>query len=130
MSASDLQNGAPWEVVVSTGRKQGLHAEQLFLVVSKPVAGFGPVFAALDEHVPFQKKLEAEGVMFAAGPVANGDGIWEGEGIFVYKAASVDEAMRIAEQDPMHASGARTFEVRPWLLNEGTSTFHRKGEAR
>ena len=27
---------------------------------------------------------------------------------------------KIAATDPMHKSGARSFTVRPWLLNEGT----------
>lgn len=68
-------------------------------------------------------ELEEQGVMFAAGPVSVADGsAWKGEGVFVYRAASLEDAIRIAEQDPMHTSGARRFEVRAWCLNEGTST--------
>jgi hypothetical protein len=32
----------------------------------------------------------------------------------------MDEARGFADADPMHQSGARTFRIRPWLLNEGT----------
>jgi hypothetical protein len=32
------------------------------------------------------------------------------------------EATTIADSDPMHSSGARTFTIREWLLNEGTYT--------
>jgi uncharacterized protein YciI len=122
----DGQGGPPWEETVRASRELGLHAEQLFVVISRPVAGFGPVQAALGEHLPYQKKLEAKGVMVSAGPLANADGTaWDGEGIFIYRAASLDEAIRLAEQDPMHIVGARTFEIRAWCLNEGTSTLDR-----
>ena len=38
----------------------------------------------------------------------------------IIRASSLTEAREIAATDPMHKSGARSFEVRPWLLNEGT----------
>ena len=36
--------------------------------------------------------------------------------MFIFKAQSLAAARAIAE-DPMHASGARQSELRPWLLN-------------
>ena len=45
--------------------------------------------------------------------------LWRGEGTFVPRAGSMEGA-GYAESDPMHRSGARTFRIRPWLLNEGT----------
>jgi len=120
---SDDTEGMTWPGLLDRSRGLGLHAEQLFLVQSTPVAGFGPVEAALAEHLPYQKRLEDSGVMFAAGPVASVDGrAWNGEGVFVYRAADLDQAIRIAEADPMHARGARRFTVRAWCLNEGTAT--------
>src|SRR5215813_2295448 len=41
----------------------------------------------------------------------------------VIRAGSLAEAREIAAKDPMHASGARKFTVRPWLVNEGTVTI-------
>mgnify|MGYP001217715574 FL=1 len=38
----------------------------------------------------------------------------------IIRANSLSEAKEIAASDPMHKSGARSFTVRPWLLNEGT----------
>jgi uncharacterized protein YciI len=120
---SDQTDGMTWDQLLGRSRELGLHAEQLFLIQSKPVNGFGPVEAALAEHLPYQKSLEDRGVMFAAGPVASPDGAeWNGEGVFVYRAANLDEAVRLAEADPMHSRGARRFEVRAWCLNEGTTT--------
>lgn len=121
--SADGIDGMAWEQLLDRSRGLGLHAEQLFLIHSRPVNGFGPVEAALEEHLPYQKRLEDRGAMFAAGPVASADAAeWNGEGVFVYRAASFDEAVRMAEADPMHARGARRFEVRAWCLNEGTAT--------
>ena len=75
----------------------------------------------LDPHVAHQTRLERDGTMFAAGPLATDDEqSWRGEGMFVYRAGSMEEARGYAESDPMHQAGARTFRIRPWLLNEGT----------
>ena len=61
--------------------------------------------------------------MFGAGPFWNDDETeWLGEGMVIVRAASLAEAREIAAADPMHASGARSFTVRPWLMNEGTVT--------
>ena len=41
----------------------------------------------------------------------------------IIRADSLKAAQEIAAQDPMHQCGARSFKVRPWLLNEGTITI-------
>lgn len=40
----------------------------------------------------------------------------------IIRAGSLAEAKEIAASDPMHKSNARSFTVRPWLMNEGTVT--------
>ncbi|MGO2110947.1 MAG: YciI family protein [Pseudoclavibacter sp.] len=116
-------DGMTWEGLLGRSRDLGLHAEQLFLVRSIPIDGFGPIEAALEEHLPYQKKLQDSGVMFGAGPLSSPDGDeWNGEGVFIYRAETLDEAVQLAEGDPMHVRGARRFEVRAWCLNEGTTT--------
>jgi uncharacterized protein YciI len=115
------QSPVPWSGFVKEAKEKGLPANELFAVISTPTTGVGPVFANLDPHLAYQAKLEADGVMFAAGPLSATDGsAWAGMGIFFYRADSLADAIALAEQDPMHKSGARTFEVRTWLLNEGT----------
>lgn len=42
--------------------------------------------------------------------------------LVVIRAGSLAEAEAVAAADPMHASGARSYRVRPWLVNEGTLT--------
>jgi len=91
------------------------------VVMSAPTNGLGAVLENLDPHVAYQTQLENDGIMFAAGPLADdAEEQWHGEGLFVYRAKSRAEAVELAENDPMHKSGARRFTVRPWMLNEGT----------
>ena len=56
---------------------------------------------------------------------------WAGEGMVVIRADSMEDAEKIAAADPMHASGARSYKIRPWLVNEGKVTveltFSNKG---
>ena len=120
----------PWADALALGRRKGLLVKELFAVTSTPTAGIGPVFANLQPHLAFQAKLEADGTMFGAGPLSttddssSGDGsVWDGTGMFIYRAESLATAIAIAEQDPMHTSGARTFQARAWMLNEGTLTI-------
>ena len=40
-------------------------------------------------------------------------------GLIVIRAKDEAEARRIADADPMHAAGARTYELYAWSLNEG-----------
>ena len=97
--------------------------KQLFAVITTPTDGLGPIFVNLDEHLAYQVSLEKDGILYAAGPLWTDDGeSWEGEGMVIVRAGSRDEAVAIAERDPMHKAGARSFTVRPWLINEGSLT--------
>jgi uncharacterized protein YciI len=104
-------------------RARGYLAKQLYVVFTSPLNGIDPVMANLAVHLQFQEALERDGIMFAAGPHWTDDELrWEGDGMVVIRASSLEEARAIAARDPMHISGARTFTVRPWLVNEGTLT--------
>ena len=39
------------------------------------------------------------------------------------RARSLAHAKELAASDPMHKAGARSFKVRPWLINEGGLTI-------
>ena len=94
--------------------------KDLYVIFTKPKNGMGPVMENLDEHLKFQVSLEKKGIMFGAGPFWEENEIdWNGEGMVIIRANSINHAKEIANSDPMHSSGARSFEVRPWLLNEG-----------
>ena len=102
----------------------GCLQKQMYVYFTKPANGLGPVMENLEDHLKFQVELEQKGIMFGAGPFWTDDEQrWEGEGMIIIRAGSIAEARKIAESDPMHASGARTFTLRPWLLNEGMVTM-------
>jgi len=107
--------------IIALSKKEGFLAKQLYAIFTTPTRGLGPVMENIKEHLAFQVALEKQGIMFAAGPNWTDDETsWEGDGMVVIRAKSLAEAREIAERDPMHKSGARTFKIRPWFVNEGT----------
>ena len=103
---------------------EGMLRKQLYAVFTRPADGLGAVMEVLDEHLKFQISLEERGIMFGAGPFWTDDEQeWRGEGMVIIRAKDLDEAKAIAAEDPMHSSGARVYEVRPWLLCEGSVTI-------
>ena len=102
---------------------EGMLQLQLYVVFSTPTNSVGPVMENIEAHLVHQCKIEADGIMFAAGPHWTDDEQhWDGEGMFVIRANSLAHARELAATDPMHICGARSFKVRPWLINEGGLT--------
>ncbi len=98
--------------------------KQLYAVFTTPTTDLGPVLDTMEAHLEFQVALERDGILFAAGPLWDDtETEWRGEGMVIVRAGSRDEAIAIAERDPMHRNGARSFTVRPWMINEGSMTF-------
>lgn len=65
-------------------------------------------------HLDYQVMLQDQGIMFGAGPLQE-----EGAppfppvaGMIIVRAASFEDARAIADADPMHSSGARTYTLR------------------
>lgn len=101
----------------------GMLHKDLYVIMTSPTDGIGPVMANLEPHLAHQVEMERSGVMFGAGPLwADDEHTWHGEGMFIIRADSLAHAHEIADADPMHISGARSYTVRPWLLNEGSFT--------
>lgn len=76
----------------------------------------------LPAHLDWIADLEDQGVLFMAGPFRD-DEYWEGDGMFIFKTRSAEEAVQIAASCPFHKSGKRTFRVVPWQFNEGSLTL-------
>ena len=113
-----------WDAYKAEATSRGALAFELFVAHSTPAQSPEAVKAALPDHLAYQAKLEAEGKLVLAGPMSDETGTdMPGIGMIVYRAASFDEARSLAEQDPMHSSGARTFTLRRWLINEGSLTM-------
>ena len=63
----------PWKELVDYSETHDLLAKRLYVVFSEPTDGLGPVMDTLDPHVAHQTRLEMDGTMFAAGPLATDD---------------------------------------------------------
>ncbi len=112
-----------WQSHIDHVKAKGLLAKRLYVILTRPTGAIEALAAHLAEHLAYQKDLEARGITFAAGPFADdAENEWSGEGMIIVRAASLSEARAIAEADPMHSSGVRSFRIRPWLLNEGAIT--------
>ncbi len=113
-----------WSHMRERARERGLLGKELFVVTTTPTAGLGPLDPVIQDHLAYQRMLEDTGVMFAAGPLGDESASWwEGEGMVVIRADDIEAAREIAAADPMHKAGARSYTVRPWLVNEGTITL-------
>ncbi|WP_298299302.1 YciI family protein [uncultured Litoreibacter sp.] len=94
---------------------------ELFVVHSTPGRDMDLVKATLPDHLAYQKQIEAQGVLFLAGPVSDATGEeMQAQGMMIYRARDMAAARAFAEADPMHSAGARSFEIRKWLVNEGS----------
>lgn len=68
--------------------------------------------ATIRDHVGYLRRLDREGALVMCGPFTDHAG-----GLVIVKAASKEDAARIAEADPFVKSGVRSFEVRTWELS-------------
>ncbi|MGY9001271.1 MAG: YciI family protein [Rhodospirillales bacterium] len=120
-----MSDGGPsWNEMVDQCSELGLLAKKLYVVFTSPVNGMRPVMEVLDEHLAYQNKIQNEGIMFGAGPFSDAaEQNWDGDGMIIIRADTMAAAKIIADNDPMHKAGARSYEIRPWLLNEGKVTI-------
>ena len=110
-----------WEDYKKTARARGALALELYVVESTPKGDIELLQATLPDHLAYQKEMEAEGALVLAGPMSDESGMaMQGVGLIVYRAPSFEDAKALAEADPMHKAGARSFKLRRWLVNEGS----------
>lgn len=109
-----------WEDYKAEAKERGALAFEVYVAVSMPVGGPDKVRSALPDHLAYIRSLEVDGTLVFAGPMSDETGQeMQGVGMLVLRASSMEEARGLAEQDPMHTSGAREFTLRRWLINEG-----------
>ena len=110
-----------WADYKRTAKERGALALELYVVNSTPAGPDVDLPGTLPDHLAYQARLEAAGALAFAGPVSDvsGDEMM-GEGMIIYRAASLEEARALAEEDPMHKRGVRTYVLRRWLINEGS----------
>src|SRR5437868_14027497 len=97
----------------------GMLRKKLYVVLSKGGAVPERLAEHLPRHLEYMIGLEKQGVLFASGPLAEADGKTRGDGLTILRAASAEEAGRIASADPFVVQGLRSFELREWTVMEG-----------
>ena len=94
-----------------------------YYVMFRDVVDGSRIAAAALDHYRWVIGLEKDGRVFASGPLFEADER-QGTGMTVLRAASFEEACTFAEADPFVSSGAMTFRIRRWQLNEGRLQLH------
>jgi uncharacterized protein len=107
------------ETIIEMSRRHGYLAKPLYVMLTEPCSGMDSIAASLPSHLEYWVDLEHKDVLFVGGPFLPTGRSDEpaGVGLVIYRASSLQEAIEIAENDPMHLSGARRFTLKPWLLN-------------
>jgi len=106
------------ERVAETMRK--MLRKRLYVLMSKPAVPPDKLKPFLMAHLDYMIGLEKRGLVFASGPLSDGEGPPSGHGLTVLRAASAEEARALAEADPFFVNGLRTFELKEWTVMEGT----------
>ena len=114
-----------WNEYKAMAKGRGALALELFVVHSTTAGAPEDVKENLPAHLDYQREMEQQGRLVMAGPVSDATGNeMNGDGMIIYRAGSMEEATKMAQNDPMHASGARSFTVRKWLVNEGSLSLN------
>lgn len=110
-----------WEEYKQAAQERGSLALELYMVVSTPEKGPEDLQAQLPAHLAYQAEQEEKGALVMAGPLSDATGeLMQGTGLIIYRAESLEAANRITAADPMHSSGTRSYEIKRWLVNEGS----------
>ena len=96
--------------------------KELYIVTTTPARAEGTQ-EMLPAHLDYQIRLEREGKLFGAGPFYEEGGDKPSGGFIIFYANSYEEARALADEDPMHKNGLRSYTLRKWLLNEGSLTI-------
>ncbi len=116
-----------WTEYKRIAQERGSLAHELFVIISTPAAPPEQLKEQLSGHLAYQAEREKAGDLVMAGPMSDPSGEqMEGVGMIIYRAASMEAARKLAENDPMHSSGTRTFVMRRWLVNEGSISINVK----
>ncbi|MCW2997857.1 MAG: glyoxalase/bleomycin resistance protein/dioxygenase [Solirubrobacterales bacterium] len=93
----------------------------LYACVSQvgPVPRPSPQIDVILDHLAWITELEAQGLVYAAGPFVTPEQSMQGDGLLIIRASSEAEARAIFAQDPIHQGGYREAHVFGWQLHQG-----------
>lgn len=110
-----------WADYKAEAKSRGALALEFYVATSMPAKESQDIKASLSDHLAYQAELERAGSLAFAGPMSDESGEqMQGIGMIVYRAESLDAARNLADADPMHQSGARSYVLRRWMINEGS----------
>jgi uncharacterized protein len=89
-----------------------------YYVMFRTVVDRSKLAAVLLAHYRWIIGLEKDGHVLASGPLFDADEA-QGVGMTVFRAKDFNEATALAAGDPFCQSGAATFKIQRWQLNEG-----------
>ena len=96
-----------------------MYGKKFWVAITKAAKSRDEIMKDIEPHLRHQIATEKKGVMFGAGPLT-GPGVEPGSlGLIVVRAENEAEARKIFDADPLHASGARTYDLYQWTMNEG-----------
>jgi hypothetical protein len=83
-----------------------------YYAVLMPVHDPAKSASLLPEHLQYIATMVADSRIFAKGRFADGSG-----SLVIYKANSLEEAQKLASNDPYIIHRARGLEIHEWLIN-------------
>jgi uncharacterized protein YciI len=110
-------------LIEKTPGSGGLHKE-LFVIFTTPIAPREEILKILPKHLERQVELERAGILFAAGPMFEENKEGAVRGMIIVRASSFEDARKIADGDPLHKAGLRTYSIDRWIINEGSYTVN------
>ncbi len=95
-----------------------------YLVLSRPTVSPEELRPHLSAHLPWMKAQHEAGNVLFSGPTTD-----LAVGIYVVRAASKDDAVRLIDTDPLHAQRVRRYEVLEWDVHQvlGAGPFSSEG---
>lgn len=95
-------------------------AKQFYVYFSTPNEGVTRVMQDVEPHLQYLFSLERQGILLCSGPFSDSDDTdFPGDGMVIFRARDIQHAKEIADADPFHVSGVRSYTLRPWTMNEG-----------
>jgi uncharacterized protein YciI len=93
----------------------------LYAVISRVNAAPEEILPHVVDHLTYMDGLEAKGLLWASGPFVQ-PGVLVGDGLTIFRTASLEEARQLIEDEPLTKLNLRTYEIHPWELREGKIT--------
>lgn len=94
-------------------------AKKLWVIMTKRCVPVEEMERHIKAHLKHQISLEKQGIMYGAGPCRPPGESEAAFGLIIIRAPDEKEARKIADSDPMHVAGVRTYELFQWTMNEG-----------